>query len=65
MWQALVNLSNIGVAAAIPATLVPTALLFFDERELVSRELNSRFCYFFPVNATEFAFGTHDMHWST
>ena len=27
VWQALVNPSNIGVAAAIPATLVPTALL--------------------------------------
>ena len=29
MWQGLVNLTNIGVAAAIPAILVPTALLFF------------------------------------
>ena len=27
VWQALVNPSNIGVAAAIPTTLVPTALL--------------------------------------
>ena len=26
VWQTLVNPSNIGVAAAIPATLVPTAL---------------------------------------
>jgi len=26
VWQAIVNLSNIGVAAATPATLVPPAL---------------------------------------
>ena len=26
VWQAIVNLLNIGVTAAIPATLVPTAL---------------------------------------
>ena len=34
VWQALVNPSNIGVAAALPATLVPTALLSYNNQYL-------------------------------
>ena len=43
VWQTIVNLSNIGVAAAIPATLVPPALTFLEKIQKVGKTVDIHF----------------------
>ena len=53
MWQALVKVSNIGMAAAIPATLVPTALSSMCQALVTFQCFISFLVVFFKDSETE------------